>query len=74
MILVHCSFGLPPVRSTKKAFWSIAVVSKMNIFLFAGMNTGIQDAHNIAWKLFYFLNDIASSSILNTYESERQPV
>lgn len=38
------------------------------------MNTGIQDAHNLAWKIFYFLNEVASPSILQTYESERRPV
>ncbi|KAJ1286681.1 hypothetical protein BS78_03G370400 [Paspalum vaginatum] len=39
-----------------------------------GMNTGVQDAHNLAWKLGLLLNGVASPSILQTYESERQPV
>ncbi|KAJ4798841.1 3-(3-hydroxy-phenyl)propionate/3-hydroxycinnamic acid hydroxylase [Rhynchospora pubera] len=39
-----------------------------------GMNTGIQDVHNIAWKIFYFLKEVASSSVLQTYESERRPI
>ncbi|CAD6210922.1 unnamed protein product [Miscanthus lutarioriparius] len=39
-----------------------------------GMNTGIQDAHNLAWKLSLLLNGVASPSILQTYESERRPV
>ncbi|KAJ3678152.1 hypothetical protein LUZ60_001955 [Juncus effusus] len=39
-----------------------------------GMNTGIQDAHNLAWKLYYLLNNIASPTILKTYESERRPI
>lgn len=38
------------------------------------MNTGIQDVHNLAWKLAAVLQDIASPSILNTYEMERRPV
>lgn len=41
---------------------------------FAGMNTGVQDAHNLAWKLCLLLNGIASPSIMQTYESERRPV
>ncbi|KAL5222022.1 hypothetical protein ABZP36_026735 [Zizania latifolia] len=39
-----------------------------------GMNTGVQDAHNLAWKLCLLQNDVASTSIIQTYESERQPV
>lgn len=38
------------------------------------MNTGIQDAHNLAWKIACFVKGIAPSSILHTYESERKPV
>jgi len=39
-----------------------------------GGNTGIQDAHNLAWKLAYVLNGIASPELLKTYETERRPV
>jgi len=39
-----------------------------------GMNTGIQDAHNLAWKLAGALAGWASPSLLDTYEAERQPV
>ncbi|CAO1946927.1 unnamed protein product [Urochloa humidicola] len=39
-----------------------------------GMNTGIQDAHNLAWKLGLILTGAASPSIVQTYESERRPV
>ncbi|KAG6477307.1 putative polyketide hydroxylase isoform X1 [Zingiber officinale] len=39
-----------------------------------GMNTGIQDAHNLAWKISLILNSIASSSIMQTYETERRPI
>ena len=38
------------------------------------MNTGIQDAHNLAWKLAAILNGISPKTLLNTYETERQPV
>lgn len=40
----------------------------------AGMNTGIQDAHNLAWKIASVINGITPSSLLNTYEIERRPV
>src|SRR3990167_644755 len=39
-----------------------------------GMNTGIQDGYNLAWKLAYDIKHRAPSSILDTYELERQPI
>ncbi|KAG2706732.1 hypothetical protein I3760_05G116200 [Carya illinoinensis] len=39
-----------------------------------GMNTGIQDAHNLAWKIASLVKGIAPSSILETYEMERKPI
>lgn len=45
-----------------------------NYMTFAGMNTGIQDAHNLAWKIALLLMGTAQHSILNTYETERRLV
>lgn len=39
-----------------------------------GGNTGVHDAHNLAWKLAWALNDRAEPSLLDTYEVERRPV
>jgi 2-polyprenyl-6-methoxyphenol hydroxylase-like FAD-dependent oxidoreductase len=39
-----------------------------------GMNTGIQDSYNLAWKLALVLNGHASSKLLDTFEAERRPV
>lgn len=38
-----------------------------------GMNTGIQDGYNLAWKLAWVLNGKASSELLATYNEERLP-
>ncbi|MBY9068153.1 FAD-dependent monooxygenase [Hyphomonas sp. WL0036] len=38
------------------------------------MNTGIQDAHNLAWKLAAVLQGWASEALLDTYDSERRPI
>ena len=38
-----------------------------------GGNTGIHDAHNLAWKLAFVLKGIADPSLLKTYEAERKP-
>jgi 2-polyprenyl-6-methoxyphenol hydroxylase-like FAD-dependent oxidoreductase len=39
-----------------------------------GMNTGLQDAYNLAWKLALVHAGSAPVSLLDTYESERHPV
>jgi 2-polyprenyl-6-methoxyphenol hydroxylase-like FAD-dependent oxidoreductase len=39
-----------------------------------GGNTGIQDAHNLAWKLALVLRRDAGSELLDTYDAERRPV
>ncbi len=36
-----------------------------------GMNTGLQDAFNLAWKLAFVVKHKAKADILNTYSSER---
>jgi hypothetical protein len=38
-----------------------------------GMNTGIQDAYNLAWKLALVLKGAAAERILDTYNEERLP-
>jgi 2-polyprenyl-6-methoxyphenol hydroxylase-like FAD-dependent oxidoreductase len=39
-----------------------------------GMNTGIQDVHNLCWKLAAVIQGYAGSGLLDTYEVERMPV
>lgn len=39
-----------------------------------GANTGIQDSHNLAWKLAYVLRGFAGDGLLGSYEEERRPV
>jgi 2-polyprenyl-6-methoxyphenol hydroxylase-like FAD-dependent oxidoreductase len=38
-----------------------------------GMNTAIQSAHNLAWKLAAVMSGIAGENLLDTYEPERRP-
>jgi hypothetical protein len=38
-----------------------------------GGNTGIQDAHNIAWKLAMAIKGTAGPALVDTYDQERQP-
>ena len=39
-----------------------------------GLNTGVQDAQNLAWKLAAVLRGEAGDALLDTYDAERRPV
>src|SRR5262245_5448025 len=39
-----------------------------------GMNTGLQDAYNLAWKLALVVSKQADAVLLDSYEAERLPV
>jgi 2-polyprenyl-6-methoxyphenol hydroxylase-like FAD-dependent oxidoreductase len=39
-----------------------------------GMNTGIQDAFNLGWKLALVVHRLATPDLLESYEAERMPV
>ncbi|HEU0115858.1 MAG TPA: FAD-dependent monooxygenase, partial [Thermomicrobiales bacterium] len=39
-----------------------------------GANTGMQDAHNLAWKLAAVLRGDAAPALLDSYDAERRPV
>ncbi|HEY1562427.1 MAG TPA: FAD-dependent monooxygenase [Caulobacteraceae bacterium] len=39
-----------------------------------GLNTSIQDAYNLGWKLALVLVGLASETLLATYEAERRPI
>src|SRR5690606_14640640 len=39
-----------------------------------GMNSGIEDVHNLAWKLAFVLRGRAGNRLLDTYDVERRPI
>jgi 2-polyprenyl-6-methoxyphenol hydroxylase-like FAD-dependent oxidoreductase len=39
-----------------------------------GLNTGVQDAVNLGWKLAQVVKGVSSDSLLDTYHEERHPV
>ncbi|MFG1922384.1 FAD-dependent monooxygenase [Cryptosporangium sp. NPDC048952] len=39
-----------------------------------GLNTGVQDVHNLTWKIAAALADPSLSGLLDTYETERRPI
>jgi len=42
------------------------------IFGVRGMNSGIDDTHNLAWKLAYVIKGLARTELLDTYTAERR--
>jgi putative polyketide hydroxylase len=39
-----------------------------------GGNTGVADAHNLAWKLAFVTRGVAGTGLLDTYDAERRPI
>lgn len=39
-----------------------------------GMNTGLQDAYNLAWKLALVVKEQADVALLDSYDQERRPI
>ncbi len=46
----------------------------MSPFGARGLNSGVADAENLAWKLAWVLRGEAATALLDTYEAERKPV
>ena len=46
----------------------------MSPFGARGLNSGVADAENLAWKLAWVVRGDAEPSLLNSYEAERRPV
>lgn len=39
-----------------------------------GANTGIEDVHNLAWKISHVLSGVSTPELLDTYDTERRPI
>jgi putative polyketide hydroxylase len=39
-----------------------------------GLNTGVQDVHNLAWKMAAVLHGQADEALLDSYHAERRPL
>jgi 2-polyprenyl-6-methoxyphenol hydroxylase-like FAD-dependent oxidoreductase len=46
---------------------------EMPPFLAQGMCSGIRDSHNLAWKLDLILRGLAGTTLLDSYQPEREP-
>jgi 2-polyprenyl-6-methoxyphenol hydroxylase-like FAD-dependent oxidoreductase len=58
---------------TGRVFLAGDAAHVMPPFAANGANTGIADAHNLAWKLATVLRDQAGDALLDSYDAERRP-
>src|SRR5919201_5973277 len=54
-----------------RVFFAGDAAHALPIYGARGMNSGIQDADNLAWKLAYVLNGYSDERLLDTYHDER---
>jgi len=62
---------LPRFREGR-VFFAGDAAHVMSVFGARGMNSGVQDAENLAWKLWGVLDEWAPESLLDTYDTERR--
>jgi 2-polyprenyl-6-methoxyphenol hydroxylase-like FAD-dependent oxidoreductase len=58
----------------KRVFLAGDAAHVMSPFGARGLNSGVADAENLAWKLAWVIRGDAPPSLLDTYEAERMPV
>jgi 3-(3-hydroxy-phenyl)propionate hydroxylase len=58
---------------TSRVFLAGDAAHLFSVFGARGMNSGIEDARNLGWKLALVLSGEAPDELLDTYEAERRP-
>lgn len=74
LTLYHTHYRLAPHYRQGRVFLAGDAAHVHSVIGGQGMNTGIQDAHNLAWKLALVMRGVAPSWWLDTYESERRRI
>ncbi|TWU07269.1 Pentachlorophenol 4-monooxygenase [Symmachiella macrocystis] len=70
----HINYRLAPHYRHGRTFLAGDAAHVHSLLGGLGMNTGIQDAHNLAWKLALVMRGVAPATWLDTYETERRQV
>ncbi len=70
----HINYRLAPHYRHGRTFLAGDAAHIHSLLGGLGMNTGIQDAHNLAWKLALVMRGGAPVTWLETYETERRQV
>lgn len=70
----HIHYRLAPHYRKGRTFLAGDAAHVHSLLAGQGMNTGIQDAYNLAWKLALVTRGIAPEWWLDTYEDERRSV
>lgn len=68
------NYRLAPHYRKERVFLAGDAAHVHSLLAGQGMNTGIQDAHNLAWKLALVFKGEASTDLLKSYEAERRIV
>ncbi len=74
LTLYHTHYRLTPHYRNARVFLAGDAAHVHSVVGGQGMNTGIQDAHNLAWKLSMVMRGAAPPWWLDTYEGERRSV
>ncbi len=74
LTLYHTHYRLTPHYRQGRVFLAGDAAHIHSVIGGQGMNTGIQDAHNLAWKLGLVMSGVAPQWWLDTYESERRRI
>lgn len=68
------SYRMVPTYRKNRVFLAGDAAHVHSPFGGQGMNIGLQDAYNLAWKLALVLHEKAQETLLETYQEERLPV
>ena len=74
LTLYHTHYRLAPHYRRGRVFLVGDAAHIHSVIGGQGMNTGIQDAHNLAWKLALVMRGVVPVWWLDTYETERRRV
>lgn len=70
----HCAARLASAYRKGRVILAGDATHSMSPASAAGLNTGLQDAINLGWKMAAVVADHADATLLDTFEAERRPV